>query len=535
MENIFEKVNKRIKLFLESEKRKNQVFFEYSKFDNLSKIVKGKVTVRTIIIDYLKIKNKKDQKMNIEKILSKINNQNNINISIKKFYEIINTYNLDTWSENDYFAYFDLFNVIYLDEKIYQEYIYEDRFLSPYLPVNVGKKLREQNKVKASDILNTDKLLFTFIKRNLIIKIKNNLDSEINDYINTNYNKDNILLFVRKTRRQGYNKSIKLTYSDYLNKVTIGKKEMIFYFDSSEGRLLLKRLLSFKDGYIEREELEKNLIKYNTLIKYMVSKELIYNFIYDEFLDIYYFGKKVEIDLTKKVIKLDEYNRLINDIKIAHLNKNRELDNQLIEKSINNIYKLTGDYYVKGYVSLEFKVAMLYKKYFSSGITNKDQFKRKYEKIYNEEIDVEYTLKIFFSIFRKKYIIKKKLKDKYKISEKKDQNYYLIIMLCEIQNKEILVCDIVKESKLNEKEIIGCINESNMYFQLSYNRFIRDDLLIIPKEFFDICKESYTATTLYKEASEKCERFLEYYKIKNKYYLYRIYKKMRKYAIIDKN
>ena len=303
----------------------------------------------------------------------------------------------------------------------------------------------------------------------------------------------------------------------------------------------------------------QKLPKYYSLIDKLISKELIYKVYYNENYEIYT-NKKIEkedviFNRYQHNIEENKYNELISDINKNLLNHNICLDIEKIKERIAKVYTKCDNIYTKGYISNEYKVFKIYEDLYYNGIENDklNNFEDKFRLKFNEDIDIVNKKYNFFKKVNNKYYLKKKIIDKFNISNDnkiKDYeiNYYIIIRVCESQ-KSIFDCkDVLNEINkglninTNIKVIKKFLIKCDLYYQISYNKFIKSDDLYIDNDLMRlfIKYKDLSSKELFEIINLNNKGFLKKYSIKNKDYLKRIVKKIvskkvKILAINDKN
>lgn len=477
----------------------------------LRKIIKFDFDKIIIYNTFIKCKNINKQKVSFEdyrKLIS-INNKDcflNSFVSVKA-YNYLEKKGIKTFEE--------IYN--YLNEDDYNKlYIYL---------INTIPLLKETNNKNipcdyvVEDFIAKNGLLNELVITNM--KIKGMKDSEIMMCKNVSY------------------KGVLKAYYNILN-------HMRSFFDSYNGRYFIYYLLSIEDGYISVDTLKRVLPKYYLLLIDVISKDLIYKVYYNKEYNIITsritnFRLIDNVELRKNLsdmeifekyeynIDEDEYKHLYEDVLLYLKNKGLNLPLDIIYKRIGLVYSKIGRVYSRGYVSSEYKVLKVYENYFNTGIPLKEisTFQDKYNSWFSDNNDIVSKNTHYFVKNKEKYVLKKSILMKYnKIFF--DEDTMIIFRVCESMKSIFNVNDVSTEVNMNVDYVRKIISKSWLYYQLSFNTFIKSDDLFIDNNLMTlfIKLKDEKENRIYDEVERKFKGFLKGYGIKNKVYLRRIVKRV---------
>lgn len=345
------------------------------------------------------------------------------------------------------------------------------------------------------------------------------------------------MLKVKNTKTNIIKKIIDTTYKKIVKSYEEVLVKFQSFFDSFEGRYIIKYILSIKNGYFSEKDLKKIFPKYYIVIEYLIKKQHIYNVTYNDVYDIYTYKDIPSDTLTlnkyPKYLNSEQYQRLINELKT----NTKGIEEEVIIKRINKDYKKYEYFYAKGYVSVEYKICFLYNKTFSQGFKDIKVFVKEYNHIYKENAQIENILYVYFFKINGIYLLKPQYQEKYfglvvnyEYASKEEIN--LVYMVCEGYRISFSLDNIVKDLQnyICERKIKIILKHSLLYYQLKNNTYIKSDCLKITDEmrkyFFLI--SCMTKKTMFEKVQERYNDFLKYYKIKNACYLFQIVKKITK-------
>ncbi len=349
------------------------------------------------------------------------------------------------------------------------------------------------------------------------------------------------MLKIKNTKNNIITKIIDATYK----KIKKGYEEVLsafqIFFDSYDGRYIIKYILSIRDGFFTEEDLKKFFPKYYLVIEYLVKKNHIFGVKYNEMYDIYT-SKDIPSDeyIVKsynKYLTLEQYKKLICTLKDNISSTNMEVSEDIIINRINKEYEKYQHFYAKGYVSVEYKICFLYNKEFSQGFQNINEFEKRYYQIYNEHLKAQNIMYVYFFKNEDMFCLKPKYQEKYfgfvstyaKEYANKEE-IYLVHMICESYRNTFKLEDIVNSLKLVvcERKIKAILKHSLFYYQIKNHTYIKSDCLKITDEmkkyFFFVSK--MTKKVMFEKINERYNEFIKYYKIKNAKYLFQMVKKI---------
>ena len=450
-------------------------------------------------------------------------------------------------------------------KEVIKEY---DYYLYPSVRSKYGLYLYTNNIYRISDLIRYLTIDTYNKERKEIIYLKELYSTHktkiFGDEIIDNYFKEKsitskeIVIFLMRIKKMKYN-DIKKHYDIKTKEISIifikVLQYIISFFDSYEGLVLLRKIMSFENGYVSIDILRKYFPKYFLIIEYIAKKKFLYKLRYIEVLDIYV-NKKVDINklsfenIKEKIITDEMYNNIINRILNECILNKIFISKDHIISCINKVYKKQLIGYVKGYLSVEYKFYMIYYLYFKKGILKDNIYllEKYFLDIYKDKIDTKYILYVYCTYIDNTYYIKKKLFDKYSKISSNDLKYAydnksIVLSLCDKDCKELLneryivmrvaesyrnifdINDIRKEINIPINKIRNYLNKINSYFQLSYSKYIQNDKLVCKGELLYVFQnEKLDKESIYNRVKTINKEFLDVYKIKDKKYLYRIYR-----------
>lgn len=487
----------------------------------------------------------------IRKCVLDIYNGNNIeNLKL-----IVNKFNI---TDNPLFNYIyqsNIGTIKYEIKVLYEDFISkinednERLYINPFLSDKYKTYLFTKNIHRVGDLkkyLNKDIYNNEYNELIRIYPLLDNLnirvcDYTIDKYINRYVKLSDITNFQMIIKNENINNIIKLNRTNYYNlkKSYFNALDIyINFFDSYIGIYLINYLLSLHDGYFTDIDLSNYFPKNKVIIKYLINKNILYNINYNKEYNIYthnVFNDNIIINKYDKYIEVDEYNNLLKELYNHLLNQGIETSKEIIINRINKEYTAYNNYYAKGYVSTEYKVYNLYINKYYEGINDISLFIKDYEEVNGKIDDLNKFKYVYLKICKDKYYIKdkylKKFCNKTIINKPQESTDTLsIYSICESFKNRFTINDIVKEAKQEKKIIKDLLKQSSMYYQLKYNTFIKSDALYVNRDMIVFFKSIITNTKeiIYEKVKNKYNDFLEFYKIKNPIYLYRIIKKIIK-------
>lgn len=421
----------------------------------------------------------------------------------------------------------------------------KNNYINSFVSVKAYNYLEKKGIRTFGDLYNTltledfNKLYFNLVNTIPLLKETNNryipCDYIIETMINKNNSFDDLIITnmkIKGMKDSEIEKSKNITYKGILKSYYKILNLMRHFFDLYEGRYFIMYLLTIENGYISMSYLQKMLPKYYTLIKDVVMKNLVYNVYYNSDYNIItnrdIKGKNAEKEIFEKYrhnIDDDEYNSLYNEICQNLKNNGLNLPCDVVHKRLQLIYKKKGKVYSRGYVSAEYKVMKIYEQYYSMGIPLKEMnlFQEKYNLWFEDENNINEKNTHYFVKNNEKYMLKNSILKKYNVF-RLDVNLMCILRICESMKNIFNINDVSKESGIDVKDIRKVLSKSKLYYQLSYNTFIKSDFLHIENELMSlfIKYKDESSDVIYHKINDNYKSFLKIYNIKNKTYLKRI-------------
>lgn len=423
----------------------------------------------------------------------------------------------------------------------------ENNYINSFISVKAYNYLENRGIRTFGDLYNDltledfNKLYFNLVNTIPILIETNNknipCDYIIESMINKNSAFDDLIIANMKIKGMkdcDIGKSKNITYKEILKSYYKILNLMKCFFDLYDGRYFIMYLLTLENGYISMGYLQRILPKYYALIKDVVTKDLVYNIYYDSNYNIItnrdIKGKcaKREKEILEKYhynIDDEEYNALYLEICDNLRNNGLNLPCDVVHKRLQLIYKNKGKVYSRGYVSSEYKVMKIYEQYYSKGIPLREMnlFQEKYNMWFEDEDNIYEKKTHYFVKDNEKYILKNSILKKYNVF-RVNVDLMCILRICESMKCIFNINDVSRESGFDIKYIRKILSKSKLYYQLSFNTFIKSDYLHVENELMSlfIKYKDESSDVIYSKINDSYKIFLKNYKIKNKIYLKRI-------------